>query len=98
MAKVDKRHPVNRYEKSADLSKFYIWRIFDDSYDTPMDVPEAYTTTSTFTFKPKEVVRAFGFPIPARTHFILSTGLFSIATLSVHNLKNFETRTSKSIF
>ena len=33
MTKVDKRHPFNRFEIDADISKFYIWRVFDYFFD-----------------------------------------------------------------
>ena len=82
MYKVDKSHPYNRFNINADTSDFYIWREFPDRFDDNMKMPENWYVTNTIVATPKELVKAFGLPIPSNRFFMRSSGIYGNQIIS----------------
>jgi hypothetical protein len=77
MVKVDKSHPYNRFNINADLEDFHIWREFSDMFDSPMTMPENWYVMNTVMATPRELVKAFGMPLPSNRFFMKSSGAYS---------------------
>jgi hypothetical protein len=82
MYKVDKSHPFNRFNINADTEDFYIWREFPDRFDDNMKMPENWYVTNTVTATPKELVKAFGKPLPSNRFFMRSSGIYGKKNIS----------------
>ena len=73
---MDKSHPFNRFNINQDISDFYIWREFNDRFEKAMTHAENWWILTKMMASPKDLVTAFGLPIPSNHYFLRSSGAF----------------------
>ena len=61
-----------------DLKDFHVWRSFNFEFQESMKLPENWYVFTKCTYSPKEMVRAFGLPVPCNQYFMLSSGCLGI--------------------